>query len=297
MQRAPVPRLGIIILLFAPLFASDRPLLTSADIKAWPAEPAGAVIAYGPGPLQTAELRLPAAAGAHPVAVVLHGGCWQSSYDRTHAGRLSAALARAGFAVWTPEYRRLGDDGGGWPGTFADIGDAVEKLRDLAAPRSLDLTRVVLIGHSAGGQLALWYAGAPRLPRDSPLRRKNPLPMRGVVALAAVSDLSDRDTSCDDFGLELLGGKKFLKARLRDASPLAMLPLGVPSRLVHGSFDDVVPPALSRDYIAAAKKSGDDARLVVCADAGHFELIDPASSAWPAVLAAVRELAAPAVRP
>ena len=268
------------------------PMHKTSDIMAWPAEPADAVVAYGPGPLQNAELRLPKTPGPHPVAVVLHGGCWQAAYDRTHTGRMSAALARAGFAVWTPEFRRLGDAGGGWPGTFSDIGDAVEKLRAVGEKYSLDLTRVVLVGHSAGGHLALWYAGAPRLPATSPLHRKNPLPIRGVVALAAVSDLRAPDTACEDAGVQLIGGGQFLAARLRDASPLAMLPLGAPSRLIHGALDKIVPPALSRDFAAAAQKSGDDAREVAVAGTGHFELIDPTSPAWPAVLAAVRELAA-----
>ncbi len=272
---------------------ATRPMLKTADILAWSATPSDASIAYGSDPLQVGELRLPTTPGPRPVAVVLHGGCWQSEYDRTYTGRMSTALAQAGFAVWTPEYRRLGDAGGGWPGTFLDVADAIEKLRELAAPHSLDLSRVVLIGHSAGGQLALWYAGTPRLPATSPLHRTNPLSIRGVVALAAVSDLTAHDTACGDSGLELVGGVAISAAHLREASPLAMVPLGVSTISLHGTRDIVVPPALSQTFVTASAKSGDHARLVVCPDAGHFELIDPASPAWPTVLAAVRELAGP----
>ncbi len=270
--------------------AAGAPLLSTKQITAWPPEPADAVISYGASRLQNAELRMPGGAGPHPVVVVVHGGCWSAEYDRTYLGRMSVALARAGFAVWTPEFRRLGDVGGGWPGTFTDVADAIEKLRDIAAARSLDLSDVVLIGHSSGGQLALWYAGVARFGAGHPLHRKHPLAIRGVVALAPLADLFELGTACGDAGLELLGEKEFRATRRRDISPLEMLPLRVRLEIIQGEGDKIVPPAFSQKFVTAAKKAGDDARLILV-PGGHFELIDPASTAWPQVLKAVRAAA------
>lgn len=265
---------------------------TVQEIMSWPAEPARARVNYGPDAAQVAELRLPSTPGSYPVAVVIHGGCWQAEFDRTHAGRMSVALAQAGFAVWTIEYRKLGEPGGGWPGTLQDVGEAIEALRGEAGKYPLDLTRVVLVGHSAGGQLALWYAASGRLPAASPLHRRSPLAVRGVVALAALTDLAATDTACGDAGLELIGGADRLAERAGQASPIALLPIGVRQRLIHGRDDSVVPVAHGRAYVRAARAAGDDVTWIEIPGAGHFDLINPQAAAWPIVLEAVRELAA-----
>jgi acetyl esterase/lipase len=273
-----------------PAVTTARPLLTAQDILAWPPAPADLTSAYGTEPWQVGELRLPPEAGPHPVAVVLHGGCWLAAYDRGYVGRMSAALARAGFATWTPEYRRLGHAGGGWPGTFEDVGLAIEHLRVLATNPPLDLQRVVLIGHSAGGQLALWYAASGRLPKSSALYRSQPLPVRGIISLAGVTDLRTTTTACGDCPQRLLGEPTEFSARLAQASPLELLPLGVPQWLLHGAQDSIVPPELSRAYERAARTAGDEVQLRIIPEAGHFELIDPESAAWPVVLEAARRL-------
>lgn len=272
-------------LLLSPLLWTQ--IMTTQDLLKLQAPPADQRIAYGGDPLQFGELRLPPGKGPHPVAVVIHGGCWQAAFNLDHIGSLSAALAQSGIAAWTIEYRRIGNPGGGWPGTFQDVGLGVDHLRDLAKKYSLDLRRVVVMGHSAGGHLALWVAARRRLPKDSPVAAVDPLPLRGVVALAGVPDLRKGAAQrvCGNAIEQLVGPEHY-----RYASPAELLPLGVEQILVHGALDSIVPPSLSEDYAAAARKVGDKVQVRILPAAGHFEVIAPQSTAWPAVLEAVQAL-------
>jgi acetyl esterase/lipase len=265
----------------------------SRDILDLPAPSADARLAYGPEPLQFGELRLPTGASPHPVLVVIHGGFWRARYGLDHIGHLCAALTAAGLATWNVEYRRVGDPGGGWPGTFHDVAAAAEHVRALAPAYGLDLGRVVALGHSAGGHLALWLAGRHRIAPSDPLAAAAPLPLRGAVSLGGVVDLRRAwerrlgNGAVDD----LLGGPPDQVAeRYAAADPAALLPLGVRQVLVHGTADANVPFALSEGYAAAAVARGDAARLVPLPGAGHFEVIDPRSREWPAVEEAVLEL-------
>jgi acetyl esterase/lipase len=222
--------------------------------------------------------------------IFIHGGYWRARYDLEHANPLCQALARAGLAVWNVEYRRVGNHGGGWPGTFADVLAALGHVRQLALAYPLDLDRVTLMGHSAGGHLALWAAAARRIPAGHALHDADPLALRRVVALAAVSDLRTAwDWQLSDGAVgELLGGDPQQMAEVFAlASPIELLPSGVPQVLLHGDADEDVPYQLSRRYHAAAVAAGDDCTLVTLPATGHFELIDPRSLAWPYVLAAV----------
>ena len=252
-------------------------LMTTQDILKMPAPPADHRIAYGSDPQQFGELRLPKGKGPFPVVVVIHGGCWQAQYDLGHIGNLSAGLTSAGAATWTLEYRRLGNPGGGWPGTLLDVARGAGHLKTLASDYPLDLTRVVAIGHSAGGHLALWLA------------KRWDLRLAGVVSLAGVADLrrAAAEHVCGDAASQLVGG---VADRYELASPIESLPLGVPTRLIHGVDDRIVPPAFSKDYEAAARKSGDDVRATMVEKAGHFELIAPGSSAWKTVETTVFDL-------
>jgi acetyl esterase/lipase len=265
-------------------------LLTSRDLASLPQPPADRTIAYGPAPQQVAELRLPNAPGPHPVAVVVHGGCWEAQWGFEHVRALAAALAAEGWATWSLEYRRIGDPGGGWPGTLEDVARGADHLRAVAGAHALDLGRVIAVGHSAGGQLALWLAARHRLPEGSSLRAGRPLPLRGVVALAAITDLRAGASAgtCGDAIPRLLGGEPAERdARAREASPIELLPLGVPQRLVCGARDATVPLEQARSYESAARRAGDAVSVEVVEDAGHFELVDPAGPAWPAVRGAV----------
>ncbi|HEY8151351.1 MAG TPA: alpha/beta hydrolase [Vicinamibacteria bacterium] len=273
--------------------ADDRPGVSFPEVLALKAPPADARFAYGPGPQQFGELWLPREPGPHPVAIVIHGGCWSAEYGEGHIRPVCAALARAGVAAWCPEYRRVGDKGGGWPGTFADVGRGADHLREIAPSHRLDLTRVVAVGHSAGGHLALWLAARARLPEADPLRGKAPLPLRGVVGLAPIPDLARAASGhvCGDAVPSLLGGlPEAQPARYAVASPIGLLPLGLPQQIVHGREDRIVPLGLSERYVAAAREKGDAARLVVVEGAGHFDLIAPTSNAWLRVEEAVRTL-------
>lgn len=266
--------------------------LSFQEIERLSARPADHRVAYGPGPLQFGELRLPKGRGPHPVAVVVHGGCWFSQYTVSHVRSFAGALADAGFATWAVEYRRVGDEGGGWPGTFVDVGRGVDHLREIAREHRLDLGRVVFVGHSAGGQLALWLAARPRLPMSSELYTPRPLRPRGVVSLAGINDMRAFGARCDDSVSKVLGGPPTaFPERYRQASPAELLPLGVPQWLIHGALDSIVPLELSKNFRAIAARKGDRVRLSVIGSAGHFDLIAPGSTAWPAVEEAVRSLA------
>src|SRR5215475_3793824 len=257
---------------------------SSRDILTRPTPPVDHRLSYGPDEFQFGDLRLPKGAGPHPVAIVIHGGCWMSDYGLSYMGHLSQALAEAGVATWTVEYRRVGNQGGGWPGTFEDVALAADHLRKIAKTYKLDLNRVIAMGHSAGGHLALWLAARKILPKDSPVYRADPLPLQGVVSLAGVTDLRRSGTACDASIPQLMGGSAKDKNAIYDqASPIELLPLGVPTAIVQGDSDPIIPLEMAKEYADAAKKKGDDAKLVVIEKAGHFEIVDPKSFAWETV--------------
>jgi acetyl esterase/lipase len=250
----------------------------------------GQRIAYGADPLQFGELRLPDGGGPAPVVVLVHGGCWQNQYTLSHLAVAAEALRRDGFAVWAIEYRRLGDPGGGWPGTFQDVARAIDHLRAIGNPR-LDTTRVVLAGHSAGGQLALWAAS--RRPGEDP-GGASPLRVRGVVSLAGITDLRAYGAApggCNSSVHPLLGGTPAEHpGRYAAVSPVERVPLGVPVRFVHGAQDPIVPVAQSRALLDRMRAAGESAELTIVEGAGHFDVIAPQAEAWKAVVKAIRSL-------
>ena len=252
-------------------------------------------LSYGPLPEHLVDVRLPAATGQPaPLVVVVHGGFWKAEWDREHAAPQSSGLAAAGYVVATVEYRRVGIRGGGWPGTLDDVallGDAVPALVAGAVGERVDARRTVLVGHSAGGHLVTWSAGRHRLPADSPWHRPTALPV-GVVALAGVLDLG----LAQSLGLggratdALLGGAPHEQPeRYAVADPARLLPTGVPTVLVHGTRDEAVPVEVSRAFRDAAVAAGDEVTLHELSGVDHMSLVDPGSTAWPAVLAAVEE--------
>jgi acetyl esterase/lipase len=233
---------------------------------------------YGEHPRNLADLHRPRGPGPHPVAVVLHGGYWQPPWTKLIMRPLCGDLAQRGWAAWNVEYRRLGRDGGGWPQTFDDVAAAIDHLATLGDP-SLDLARVTLVGHSAGGQLALWAGGRPELPADAPGAAPR-VRAAGVLALAAVCDLA----AAGPPARALLGGSVAeVPARYAQADPMRRLPLAVPVGLVHARGDATVSVQRSRDYAAAARAAGADVTLVETTG-GHRDPIDPVSEAWQAAV-------------
>ena len=255
--------------------------MSGEDILSKVPPPADARIVYGSDPHQFGDLRLPKGAKSPPLAIVIHGGFWRARYDLVHAGHLCAALTKAGIATWNLEYRRVGDSGGGWPGSLQDIAAAVRFLPRLAKHAPIDARRLIAIGHSAGGHLALTLAAHESA-------------FNAVIALASVSDLRrayDLHLS-NDAVVEFLGGTPSqVPEHYSQASPME-LKITVPQAVIHGTHDDIVPVEMSRVYVEAKRKRGENVRLLEL-DCGHFELIDPSSHAWPAIQQAALDLLKP----
>jgi acetyl esterase/lipase len=233
---------------------------------------------YGSHPSQVGELFLPSGDGPHAVCVVVHGGYWRAQYDRSLMEGLCLDLVAHGVAAWNLEYRRVGA-GGGWPETFLDVAVGVDGLAELDA--ALDLSHVLGVGHSAGGQLAFWAAARATLPDDAP--GASP----GVAIAAAVSQAGVLDLT---LAAGLVPSATPTKALLGDptsqydryvlASPRERLPLGIPQLVLHGDRDDTVSMRIATSYATAARNAGDPCELRVLTNTGHFEHIDAGNEAW-----------------
>jgi len=251
--------------------------VSAEDILSQPQPPPDERVAYGADPNHFLEVRLPRTKRPHSVLLNIHGGYWRAKYDLAHAGHLCEALRTAGVATFNTEYRRVGNAGGGWPGTFADIRSAYGFVHQKHSRFHLDLDRLVVMGHSAGGQLALCLAA-----HEPSLRR--------VISLAGVVDLKKAFALhlSQDAVAEFLGGKPdAVPEHYREADPME---LGIPQArqyLLHGSEDDTVPPEFSREYVRQKKKTGESVQLLEIPHAGHFDLIDPASEAFKQVTSTV----------
>lgn len=272
-------------------------LMAPGDLQALPSQAPDLRVAYGVDSSQIGELRVPGGPGPHPVAILVHGGCFKAAYATLRdLAPMGDALKSMGIATWNVEYRRLGEPGGGWPGTYLDIGRAVDHLRVLASQHALNLDRVVVVGHSAGGHLATWAAGRDRVPSGSDLHVDDPLPVRGVLNLAGPVDLAANiagyESLCRDTVItDLLGGTLVTTPeRYAQASPMRLLPLGIPQVLLIGEYEEFLPRPLAEAYVRAAAQAGDPARLIVVAGAGHFEIASPYALAWPQVASAIRSL-------
>ncbi len=233
------------------------------QVLALPTREPQAEVAYGDDPLQYGLLWTPDTAEAAPLVILIHGGCWLNSFDVNHSRPLASALSQSGFAVWSLEYRRTGDSGGGWPGTLADIRLALSRLDRLKRMenQSIDLSRIAVAGHSAGGHLAL-MAGA-ELPAA-----------RAIIGLAAIVDMesySRGNNSCQ------LAAPLFMGTSLEQSRELYALanpvkqPLHPQSLLLHGGSDDIVPlDHFEADVLPTSVVSG----------AGHFDWIHPGTAAY-----------------
>lgn len=289
----------ILLVLSQTIIAQKDSLIKVADVLELPVDEPDAIIHYGKDSLQFGDLRIPKKGRNHPVVVIIHGGCWLAEYDHTLMDAMATHLTRQGYATWNMEYRRVGDIGGGWPNTFLDVTSGLNNLKYLADKYELNLRKIVVVGHSAGGHLALWLAGKdnllPAIPIADPDPR--PLPISGVVSLAGIVDLSTyliRDGEDDECGLsvdELIGGApEVFPDRYRLGSPIGLLPTGTEQILITGKRDDIVPISHINPYLDLAIIAGEEIESVEVDNAGHFELIAPGSVAWPLVEEAIKKL-------
>ena len=243
-------------------------------------------IAYGADPNQFIDLRFPSGKGPLPLVINIHGGFWRAKYNLDHAGHLCAALAAKGIATANVEYRRVGNEGGAWPGTFADIRAGYQFLIQKASAHNFDTRKVLVMGHSAGGQLALCLAGhEPTLTRV--------VSLAGVVDLRRTYELHLSNDAVVEF---LRGTPSEVPDHYREADPMQLAIPQARQWAIHGQSDEIVPPAFSRDYVAAKQKIAggkkEDAHLLEIPGADHFDLIDPRSAAWKQVEETVLQLLA-----
>ncbi len=242
-------------------------------------------IRYGDEEDQVADLWVPAdPTQPVPVVVLVHGGFWLQQFALDLMDGLAESLADAGYAAWNIEYRRVGG-AGGYPQTFDDVAAAVDHLATLDDPR-LDITKVAVVGHSAGGHLAAWVASRGALPADAPwagpaVRPLVAFPQAGVLDLVSCAEERVGGSACPDL---LRGSPAQEPEHYALTSPIDLLPIGIPVVAVHGTSDGNVPLAQSEAYVAAAVAAGDPAELVVIEGADHFDMNDPAHPAWTAIL-------------
>ncbi len=272
-------------------------LMTPQELSSAPVRTPDLRAAYGEHSNQYGELRVPAGPGPHPVVVLVHGGCFKAAYATNRdLAAMGDALEDRGIATWNIEYRRVGEPGGGWPETYLDVGRAVDYLRVLAQQHPLDLNRIVIVGHSAGGHLAMWATARARVPAGSAISMTNPLPVQGVVNLAGPVDMTANiagyEGLCRDTVItSLLGGTPAtVPERYAHSSPIKLLPTGIRQVIVVGEHEDFVPRPIVDAYVRAAEKAGDPVRLIVIPDVGHFEIASPRASTWPQVLSAIQAL-------
>ena len=277
--------------------AVEGALMTARELAAVPSRAPDHRITYGNDRSQYAELRVPDGSGPHPLVVLIHGGCFKAAYATAqYFGAMGDALKDDRIATWNIEYRRLGETGSGWPGTYLDVGQALDHVRAIASEYHLDLGRVVVVGHSAGGHLAMWTAARRRLPKASALYVADPLPVRGVMDLAGPVDMTANiagyEALCRDTVItSLLGGTPAaVPDHYAHASAIKLLPLGIPQVLVLGSHEDFVPLTLVDAYVLAATQAGDQVHRILIPGAGHFEIASPLSFTWPQIKSAIRSL-------
>jgi len=241
-----------------------------SDLTAIPLPIADVTIQYGSDSLHIADVFKPDSDVLNPAILIIHGGCWLNQYDRYYMGHLASTLSDSGLVAVNIEYRRVGDSGGGWPGTFDDIQLAYNYMKANSESLRIDTTQIFVTGHSAGGHLALWLAA-------------NNASVAGVVGLAAITNLSEYATgsgSCQRATPQLMGGMPDDDGSLYVAAdPMLLINPKAPLHLISAERDVIVPPSENTAYIT---KTG--AHHHTLDNVGHFDLVAPISPAWPAII-------------
>ncbi|PWW32449.1 acetyl esterase/lipase [Cytobacillus oceanisediminis] len=247
-------------------------------------------IYYGEHESQFGVLRMPENSYSCPVIVLIHGGFWQARYNLEENNPIADDLTQRGYATWNIEYRRVGEDRGGWTSTFNDVIDAINHLSKIAESNPIDLSKVIVIGHSAGGHLALWLGSRIKsVSIDGPFN-KLLVSVQKVISLAGVTDLvkmweiHEQKKKKSHVAALLDGSPEEVSERYKLTSPVELLPMKVEQVLIHGELDRHVPVDLSKDYYKYAVEKGENVKLVILPYIEHFKIIEPTSSAWTSVI-------------
>jgi len=273
---------------------APAPLLTWPEFLGRSRPAPDHVVRYGDHERQVVDLYLPKGGGPHPVVVMIHGGCWSAPWDRTLMNHAADDLRRRGIAVWNIDYRVV-ENGNGYPHVFDDNWAAIHALTIQGREHGLDPNRVVAVGHSAGGHLALWY-GARRARWMPPanVRMIPPPELRAVVSLGGLPDLELAEmppgSGC---GTEVVGqligrGRPGRADPFADTSVPRMGALGIPQVLINGLNDRIIPNHFAEDYAGKMRAKGDEVRVRMIPNTGHIELIAPESAAWKAAVEEIR---------
>ncbi|TWD47067.1 acetyl esterase/lipase [Arthrobacter sp. AG367] len=273
-------------------FGSFRNQSDLSVVANLPTTPPDVRIMYDPHPLTFGDLRLPDTENReplHPLVILIHGGAWESSFSLGYMEQLAELFTQAGIATWNIEFRRLNNPGGGYPGTFLDVGRGIDYATQLAQDYPIDLNHVVLLGHSSGGHLATWAAGRKRIPKGSELFVQNPLNVSGVVDLAGVLDLGCAYRAGREDVRQILGAADLdeIMDKARTASSISLLPMGVPQTLIIGSKDNPWRLESHGRYHDIGTGAGDKIDLVTLEGANHFDVLDPSGPAWTEIVQAV----------
>jgi acetyl esterase/lipase len=280
---------------FCTMDSMAAPPMTLQQYLALSGPEPSAHLAYGHAPSQYVELFVPPGSESHPVVVLVHGGCWVKEYAGiTQMRDMAGALAAQGIAVWNVEYRRVDEEGGGYPGTYQDIASALDLLRSSAAEYRLDTRRIVAVGHSAGGHLVQWLAGRVRIAPSSSLFATQPFRIRQVIALGSISDLRTRQDSqkriCGVDVVKLTGTISAARTDVySDTSPAELVPNGSHTVLINGELDTVSPPDTAADFAKRAIQAGDSVETLVLPQASHYDEVASTSAAWARIFPMIRK--------
>lgn len=250
---------------------------------------------YGPAKSQVVELLLPNEFGPYPVVVIIHGGWWQPGWDRRGVRELARDLVTQGYATWNLEYSLVGEEGGGFPGTFEDVALGIDYLAEKAPDFNLDLSRVVFLGHSAGGTLASW-AGSRGTFEAGFVGAAPAVQPTTVISLAGVNDLvlaADQNLGNGAVSALLGGTPQAIPLTYVVASPTLLEPGPARRVLVHALDDDIVPVEQSRVYAEALRAKGASVELIETPTGKHFTVIDPRSAEWVALRDRMDEFLSP----